>query len=87
MPTHPMKVALWDAVNRYVISCKGDPGKHVQGNTSRMKAVTEVESALCAVVDAERRELEDLVLDVLSGADILTDRRWMATAKRLTGSR
>lgn len=87
MPAHPMKVALWDAINRYVISCKGDPGKRVQGNTSRMKAVTAVESALGAVVDAERRELEDLVLDVLSGADILTDRRWMATAKRLTGDR
>lgn len=37
------RVALWDAINRYVVACGGDPSRHVYGNTARMKAVAEVE--------------------------------------------
>ena len=38
------QVPLWDAINRYVVSCGGDPSKHVNGNTPRMEAVVEVNS-------------------------------------------
>lgn len=37
------RVALWDAINRYVVACGGDPLRHVYGNTARQKAVAEVE--------------------------------------------
>jgi hypothetical protein len=30
---------LWDAINKYVKSCGGDPSKHIYGNTPRMDAV------------------------------------------------
>lgn len=42
-PEMQRRVALWDAINRYVITCGGDPSKHVYGNTPRMNAVVEVE--------------------------------------------
>lgn len=42
-PEMKRRVALWDAINRYVESCGGDPAKHVYGNTARMMAVVEVE--------------------------------------------
>ncbi len=45
------QVPLWDAINRYVVTCGGAPDKHVYGNTSRQNAVVEV----CNVVrEAER---------------------------------
>jgi hypothetical protein len=34
---------LWEAVNRYVRACGGDPGAHVYGNTSRQRAVADIE--------------------------------------------
>jgi len=40
------RVKLWDAINRYVIACGGDPSKHVYGNTTRQRAVAEVEQVV-----------------------------------------
>lgn len=40
------RVALWDAIHRYVIACGGDPSKHVYGNTPRMQAVCDVENTV-----------------------------------------
>ena len=37
---------MWDAINRYVVACGGDPSKHVYGNTPRMRAVVDVNSAV-----------------------------------------
>lgn len=37
--------AMWDAINKYVETCGGDPSKHVYGNTARQRAVVEVERA------------------------------------------
>lgn len=37
------RIALWDAINAYVVTCGGDPSKYVLGNTSRMEAVARVE--------------------------------------------
>jgi len=36
------QVTLWDAINRYVVTCGGDPSKHVHGNMPRMAAVASV---------------------------------------------
>lgn len=38
-----VKVDIWEAINRYVVACGGDPSRHVYGNTSRQRAVVEVE--------------------------------------------
>lgn len=35
---------LWEAINRYVETCGGDPSKRVYGNTARMECVVEVEA-------------------------------------------
>lgn len=53
MAVEAWQVPLWDAINRYVMACRGDPSKHVYGNTTRQKAVAEV----CGVV---RDATEDL---------------------------
>lgn len=42
------EVDLWDAINRYVVACGGDPSSHVHGNTARMQAVAEVGSIVAA---------------------------------------
>lgn len=52
----PVRVALWDAINAYVVSCGGDPSRHVYGNTTRMRAVSDVESAVDEEVSASRNE-------------------------------
>ena len=44
------KTALWDAVNAYVVSCGGDPAKHVYGNTLRQLSVVSVEDAVLAII-------------------------------------
>lgn len=36
------QVEMWDAINRYVVACGGDPAHHVHGNTARMTAVSDV---------------------------------------------
>lgn len=41
--TNTQRARLWDEINRYVVTCGGDPSKHVYGNTSRMAAVAGVE--------------------------------------------
>lgn len=46
------RVRLWDAINRYVTACRGDPSKYVYGNTPRMKAVAEVEAVVQEAVAA-----------------------------------
>lgn len=54
--THETRVRIWDAINRYVQTCGGDPSKHVYGNIARMNAVVDVEQALrdAAPVEPER---------------------------------
>ena len=42
-PCLEWRVKLWDAVNRYVVACGGDPSKHAYGNVPRMNAVGDVE--------------------------------------------
>ena len=39
------RVALWEAINRYVVACGGDPDRAVHGNIKRMQAVVDVEMA------------------------------------------
>lgn len=57
------KVRLWDEINRYVVTCGGDPSKHVYGNTPRMDAVCAVEKAV-----------DDFLLDAYQGDfDPMTD--------------
>ncbi|MDP3767539.1 MAG: hypothetical protein Q8S13_05955, partial [Dehalococcoidia bacterium] len=46
MSTDDTRVALWDAINRYVQACGGDPSSHVYGNTPRQHAVAEVEASV-----------------------------------------
>jgi hypothetical protein len=42
----PPHVALWDAINRYAVTCGGEPSKYVHGNTLRQRAVADVENKL-----------------------------------------
>ncbi len=44
------RVSFWEAVNRYAISCGGDPDKHIFGNTTRQAAVVDVERAVASRV-------------------------------------
>jgi hypothetical protein len=37
---------LWDEINQYVITCGGDPSKHVYGNLPRQKAVANISSVI-----------------------------------------
>jgi hypothetical protein len=39
-------VRLWTAIDRYTVSCGGEPDKHIYGNTPRMSAVAEVEAVV-----------------------------------------
>lgn len=39
--TTDQRVKFWDAINRYVSECGGDPSRHI--STARMTAVAEVE--------------------------------------------
>ena len=39
------RTALWDAINGYVVTCGGEPGQHVYGNSSRQRMVAQVERA------------------------------------------
>lgn len=58
------KRALWDAINKYVVACGGDPGKRVYGNVTRMEAVVEVERALAPDAGADllaREQVRPLV--------------------------
>lgn len=63
--SHPNK-ALWDAINRYVISCGGNPDKHVYGNTRRMEAVTAVENA---VADLTAGAVNSVIGEALNSGD------------------
>lgn len=53
------RVALWDAINAYTEACGGDPSKHVYGNTTRQKAVAEVERLVRQVERQETSKLTD----------------------------
>ena len=55
------KVALWDAINAYVQACGADPSKHVYGNTTRQRAVAEVERFI------NERTVEARVVGVAEG--------------------
>jgi hypothetical protein len=73
------RVALWDAINDYAVSCGGSPGEHVYGNTRRMDAVVEVErrvgeieSADLARVRSQRNRLREVMDQCLhEGGDAL----------------
>lgn len=51
--TRDQQKRLWDAINEYTVSCRGNPEKYVYGNTSRMNAVVKIENII--------RELEDVL--------------------------
>lgn len=42
-------VSLWDAINRYVVACGGNPSRYVHGNTPRMTAVVDAERYISIV--------------------------------------
>jgi hypothetical protein len=54
------RVSLWEAINRYVVSCGGVPDKHVYGNTRRQRAVADVEKALLHLVSDANPPCPDL---------------------------
>ncbi len=47
----PEHVAFWDAVNRYVVACGGDPSQAVYGDVARLQAVEAVEQAMMDLSD------------------------------------
>ena len=44
--TPAQKIVLWEAINRYVETCGGDPSGRVYGAISRQEAVVNVERAI-----------------------------------------
>ena len=50
------RVRLWDAINAYVVSCGGDPDRHVYGNTRRQTAVAQVEQIVREIRVSVRNE-------------------------------
>ena len=66
-PCMKLEGALWEAINAYVITCRGNPELYVYGNTPRMKAVCDVNAVVQAFVrDAvARQRLDDIVIDEL----------------------
>lgn len=48
--TNDQRVRLWDAINRYVVACGGDPSQHVYGNVLRMDSVADVEKVIREVI-------------------------------------
>lgn len=62
------EVDLWDAINRYVVACGGDPGSHVYGNTARMQAVADVSKIVDRV--AARQRIDDITIeDLVKGSN------------------
>lgn len=45
--------ALWDAINRYAVTCGGEPSNHVYGNVARMQAVSTVNDAVRGVLERD----------------------------------
>lgn len=64
------QVPLWDAINRYVVACGGDPSKRVYGNTSRQAAVGEICNVVRAAEKSAIEEGRELVRIVLTGDDV-----------------
>jgi len=54
------EVDLWDAINRYVVACGGDPASHVHGNTARMQAVADVGAIVAAATDPGHEAAKEL---------------------------
>jgi len=57
MKNNDHRIKLWDAINAYTIACGGNPGLRVYGNTSRMKAVAEVEDLVYRAANFPKRDL------------------------------
>lgn len=49
------EVLLYEAINEYVVSCGGDPSRHVYGNTARQKAVSRINGIVERIVMASQR--------------------------------
>lgn len=54
-----VRVALWDAINEYTKACRGNPSRHVYGNTIRELSVSAVERAVDAEVSTLTRERDE----------------------------
>lgn len=46
--TYTQKNQLWDAIQRFAVSCGGDPSGRVHGNTARQQAVADIEAVIRA---------------------------------------
>ena len=55
---------LWDAINRYVTACGGDPGQLTCGNVSRMQAVADVGAIIRGALS--RQSIDDIVIEDLA---------------------
>lgn len=47
---------MWESIDAYATSCRGEPSKHVYGNTPRMKAVAEIQRCVAEHVQRERAD-------------------------------
>ena len=47
----PEHVRFWEAVNRYVVACGGNPSASLYGNLERQQAVNAVELAMMDLAD------------------------------------
>lgn len=51
VPGSKEHIDLWSAINEYVISCDGDPGRLVQGNVFRQNCVVEIERCVQNIIN------------------------------------
>lgn len=51
------RATLWEAINRYVVNCGGDPSANVYRNPPRQEAVVAVERAIAQLLEAQIRHL------------------------------
>lgn len=51
----PAASDLWDAVADYVRACRGNPNKHVYGNTPRQEAVARIDNIIRPLVEERAR--------------------------------
>lgn len=63
-PCMQFEIALWEAINRYVVTCGGVPGGHVHGNERRMEAVVAVNTVIQGAL--ARQRIDDVVIDDLA---------------------
>lgn len=75
-------MALWDAINRYAVSCGGDSSEATASKGARMDAVVGVENALSALVGERASAVCQEIAAWLAKEDERQDGLWSVNDAR-----